>query len=63
MSRDYSGPRIGELAIVQGPLCLVRELAARDGVAGAVVTADGQTTWVPLSWLIAVPLWTGDDKR
>ena len=52
----YDGPRIGELAVVQGPLVRVAELAAREGVAGAVVTADGQTAWVPLTWLIPVPL-------
>lgn len=56
MSADYDGPRIGELAIVQGPLVRVVELAARDGVAGALVTVDGATAWVPLTWLIRVPL-------
>lgn len=56
MSAEYDGPRIGELAIVQGPLVRVVELAARDGAAGAVVTADGHTAWLPLAWLIRVPL-------
>lgn len=56
MSGDYTGPRPHELAIVQGPLVRVVELAARDGVAGAVVTVDGATVWVPVAWLIRVPL-------
>jgi len=61
MSGAYSGPRIGELAIVQGPLVRVLELAARDGVAGAVVTVEGVTAWVPIEWLIRVPL-NGSDR-
>lgn len=51
----YDGPRPGGLALVHGPLVRVEELAARDGVAGAVVTADGATAWVPIAWLVHVP--------
>ncbi len=57
---DYSGPRIGELAVVQGPLVKVVELAGRGGVPGAVVTVEGVSAWVPLEWLIPVPLHTED---
>lgn len=53
---DYDGPRIGELAIVQGPLVRVTELAARGGVPGAVVRTEGHEAWVPLDWLIRVPM-------
>jgi len=60
-SSDYTGPRIGELAIVQGPIVRVVELAGRDGVAGAVVTVEGVTAWVPIEWLIRVPL-NGSDQ-
>lgn len=49
-------PHIGELAIVQGPLVRVTELSSRGQIPGAVVRTEGYEAWVPLVWLIRVPL-------
>jgi hypothetical protein len=51
-----NGPRTGDLVVVHGPLARVVELASRKDVAGAVVTDETRTAWVPLEWLIRVHL-------
>jgi hypothetical protein len=56
MSPEYSGPRIGELVVVHGPLARVVELAVRDSVPGAVVTDEQVEAWVPCEWLVRVHL-------
>lgn len=50
-------PRVGELAVTHGPLVRVVELETRDGVDGAAVRDnDGFEAWIPLGWLIRVPM-------
>lgn len=57
MSTEKRTVRVGDVAVVYGPLVVVEELT--EGL--ALVTAEGRIAQIPVEWL--VPIHTGERGR